>query len=70
MNTKGGYLFIGVEDEKPYNIIGLEHDPHRTDDQWVRHIKYSSQKVFEPYALEFIEIFLKKLMEKELFSSK
>lgn len=66
MNTKGGYLFIGVEDEKPYNIIGLEHDPHRTDDQWVRHINTHLKKVFEPYALEFIEIFLEKIDGKRI----
>ena len=66
MNTKGGYLFIGVEDEEPYKIIGLEHDPHRTDDQWVRHINTHLQKVFEPYALEFIEIFLEKIDGKRI----
>ena len=66
MNTKGGYLFIGVEDKEPYKIIGLEHDPHRTDDQWVRHINTHLQKVFEPYALEFIEIFLEKIDGKRI----
>ena len=68
MNTAGGWIFIGVKDEEPYEIAGLLHDPHRSDDKWVIHLNEKLNNVFTVYVHEFIDIFVERIDEKRIIA--
>ena len=54
LNSEGGNLIIGVDDDK--NVHGLELDGFKNDDEWMRYLK---DKIKSKLGLKFLETFIK-----------
>ena len=54
LNSEGGNLIIGVDDDK--NVLGFELDGFKNDDEWIRFLK---DKIKSKLGLKFLETFIK-----------